>query len=367
MPRWFQRLIARFVKTGSSTPPGPNAGSKRKSSPEKFARKSSVRGPSGAVSGEGTAPGATPTTESDDFPTVVEGIGNLDMVERARAKLEERERQLLLRIGKRIVSRKFDLPQLPSTTLRVMEMAAAPEMDVPAIVDQISSDLTLSGEFLRVANSALFAGSVPTETLHDAIVRLGRRTLRSVVLSISMRGAILDNRALLHYAEEVWRQSYSVGLMARIVAKFKGIDPEHGFLLGLMHDVGKVSLLSDLSKELDKAGDLSAALVGTVFSRFHEVAGEAMARAWTLSEELCAVAGQHHKFERNEGYAESAALVSIAHKMDLYLSMGAETDYHALSRSAEMKVLGLGDTACKELLFEAMKEFRGLGREAAAA
>jgi HD-like signal output (HDOD) protein len=311
--------------------------------------------------------GESDAADEAEFPTGVDGVGNLDTVERARARLEERERELLERIGARIASRKFELPQLPATALSVMEMAARTETDIDTIVETIAADPTLSGEFLRVANSVLFAGAVPTETLQAAVVRLGRRTIRSVTLSISMRGAIMKNKALVHYAEEVWRQSYSVAVLARVVSVRIGIEPEHGFLLGLMHDVGKVSLLSDLGKELQKSTDLSAALVGRVFAQFHELAGEAMARSWGLSDEVVSVAGQHHQFDRNLEHRRSAAMVCLAHKMDLFLSMGAESNFHALWRSPEMEALGLSEEECHQLLRDGITAFRDVGSPASAA
>lgn len=362
---WFGRLFAGlFSSSGRSSGSTRRARGARRAPSRRPAAQAGTQVPvSGtniapALPTGGRAPAGEPSeADPDAFPVQLGGVGNLDAVRAARAGLQDRERKLFVRIGERILARKFDLPQLPSTTMVVMEMASQPETDVEAIVEAISADPTLSGEFLRVANSALFAGAVPTETLHDAIVRLGRRTVRSVTLSISMRGMILKNRGILNYAEEVWRQARSVAVISRSLAKQVSMDPEHGYLLGLMHDVGKVSLLSDLSRELDKAGDLSSALVGGVFARFHEPAGEALARAWGLSDEVASVAGNHHKFERNEEHTQAAALVSLAHRMDLFLSMGAEREYYALHRSPEMDALAIDEARRSALLTETARTF----------
>jgi putative nucleotidyltransferase with HDIG domain len=180
----------------------------------------------------------------------------------------------------------------------------------------------LSSELLRTANSVLYASEEPVDTLHAAIVRIGLRSLRSMIFSVSMRGTILRSGPLSDYAEDVWRQAHSVATIARAIAPVISVDPEKAFLLGLLHDIGKISLLAMLSREVKDQRQCTAALVGRVFQAYHQEAGAAMARKWRLPAEFVSVAGCHHAWEQNADFTRSAALAHVAHHIDLAFTLG---------------------------------------------
>ena len=72
------------------------------------------------------------------------------------------------------------MPQLPSTNLAAIEVASDPSADVAELVELISSDPLLCSELLKTANSVLYATHVPAESMHDAVMRIGLRALRSL-------------------------------------------------------------------------------------------------------------------------------------------------------------------------------------------
>ena len=235
--------------------------------------------------------------------------------------LEGPEEEILWTIARRIESGRLDLPTLPSTSMAVIELANNPSVEFQQLVTQISMDPVLSSELLRTANSVLYASEEPVDTLHSAVVRIGLRALRSMIFSVSMRGTILRAGTFAEYAEDVWRQSYSVATLAREIAPVVGIDPEKAFLLGLLQDIGKISLLAMLSKAVKNPRDCTANLVGHVFQVFHQEAGAAMARKWKLPKEFSSVAGCHHQWESNKEHTRSAALANLAYHLDLALSL----------------------------------------------
>jgi putative nucleotidyltransferase with HDIG domain len=255
--------------------------------------------------------------------------------------LAEREQQLLARVGLRVERRQIELPQLPSTSLGALDLCARPHVEISDIVALIERDPVLSSELLRISNSVLYAAHEPAHTLQDAVVRVGLRTLRSMLYSVSVRGAILGDRSLAAYAEEVWRQASSCGAIARALAKPLRIEAERAYLIGLLHDVGKLPLLAMLRKAVTKESEVTPALVGRMFRQYHEEAGAALARAWRLPEELIEVAGRHHDFASHGEHAAAAALASLVHKLDLFLALGAEQDFRGLLHAPELEALGV--------------------------
>lgn len=300
-----------------------------------------------------------PGSPQEPKSLVSSGVGNLDNRALHRARLRERESEIMFRVSDRLEAGKYSLPQLPSTSVQAMDMAANPSAELAGIVELIETDPVLCGELLKTANSVMFGARVQVESLRDAVMRVGLKALRSMILAVSMRGAILQARTLQAYSEEVWRQARSIGAIARALAPHFAIDPEKAFLLGLLHDAGKVALLAILDKEAKSQSEVSPALIGRVFYELHERAGAHVATAWNLSDELISVANRHHDFEGNEDFPRSAAFASLAHKIDLYFSLEDEEAYRKICEAPEMDYLGIPEDRRREIVNVAAVAYGG--------
>ncbi|MEW6072811.1 MAG: HDOD domain-containing protein [Planctomycetota bacterium] len=342
MPSWLHKLL------GLRPPPRPGPPERRR-----------APRPAAASSAPGAAePGAFPAAPADP--------SHADAPHHLRHGPRPGEVDLMRRVQSRIEEGRFVLPELPSTSMALFDLASRPSADLLEVAAKIEADPVLASELLREANSALVGARVPADTLQDAIARLGLRRLRSLILALSVRGLVLGGKGLRQHAAEVWRQAYAVGSIARVLAPHVGMDRERAFLLGLLHDVGKIPILHLLSGELGTLDDATVALVGRLYLRFHERVGEGMARTWKLPPEVVAVAGRHHDFRGNTEFPAGAALCSLAHKMDLFLSLGAEREYRALAQGEEMAVLGLADHRRPVALQSVLAAWRELTPRAAA-
>jgi HD-like signal output (HDOD) protein len=277
-------------------------------------------------------------------------VGHLDDQANLSVVLEGADEDLMFNIERRIQRGRFQLPQLPSTSMAAIEMTNHPSTDIAELSTMISADPLLCSELLKTANSVLYAAHVPAETLHEAIMRVGMRTLRSLIFSVSMRGVILKGHGLNEYAEEVWRQALSIAAIARAIAKECQIEPEKAFMIGLLQDVGKIALLTMLREEVRTRGEVNPALVGKLFHKYHERAGQAMGAAWRLPAELTSVAGGHHDYHSNPDFPESAAFACLSHKLDLFLSLGDEEAFLELARSDMMDFLRIPGEARMRIL-----------------
>jgi putative nucleotidyltransferase with HDIG domain len=288
------------------------------------------------------------------FPSRV-GKGNLDETHRGTA--EERAESILTQLGERIARGGLDVPTLPQSSLVVLDITSNVSVPVQKITDAIERDPVLSSELVRTANSVTFAGAAPAETLRQAVIRLGVRNLRSAVIGYSMKVVLSRTGGIAEFAKEIWRQSNSMGRIARTIASMSGRDPDKAFLLGLVHDIGKVPILDQIGRIAESRSDVTRMLIGQAFSRYHESLGAIIAKEWKLPEEIVAVAECHHDFRKNERFPDSAALVSFAHRLDLHLSLGGERDYWKLMEAEEAKQLGISAATCRQILQRALEEF----------
>jgi len=294
------------------------------------------------------------------------GLENPDS-QAAEAKLAPAERELLDRVSARIDSGRFELPHLPATSMALLRLTRKRGVDIERLVELIHSDPVLASELLRTANSVLYATTMPAETLEAAVMRIGLDGLRTLVLSVSVKSTVLRLGELESFSQEVWRQAFSVARIARAIGPQVRIEKDRAFLMGLLHDIGKIALLAMLAREQRAGEKVGPALVGRVFYVHHERAGALLCEKWKLDEEMISVAGNHHRFATNEAHGRSAALVSLAHKLDLHLGTGDQGSLRELLVAPELDALGLDPEGRESLLDQARRAFQEGQAEAEAA
>ena len=135
-----------------------------------------------------------------------------------------------------------DLPTIPDVVLRLERHLADPDCDLGQAAKMISLDPTLASRVIRSANSPLFGGSKPTDSLQAALLRLGTRGARDVVLTVGVIAALPKLPPPLD-ARGFWTAGLATGLFARHLARDLGHpDEEQAYLAGLVHGLGEAIL-----------------------------------------------------------------------------------------------------------------------------
>lgn len=271
-----------------------------------------------------------------------QNLRNPDFFATSETTLDPGEKELLARVQDAVNDSRYELPHLPSTHLTLLELTADPEADVVKVERMLSTDTVLAATLLRTANSALYGGSRKIDSMRGAILRIGLRGLRSLLYGQAMKSVIFRSKGLNAYAQEIWRQSCSVAAASRALAQHLHLDPDKTYLLGLLHDLGKVPLLAILRREAPDNFPFRPALVGTAFARHHQDVGCRLAATWDLPDEIVKVAGCHHEFWNNQDHPRSAALVNLAHRADLCLSSEPDTTLDTLAADRTWENLELG-------------------------
>ncbi len=196
-----------------------------------------------------------------------------------------------------------DLPPMPNVVARILQLLASPDCELKHLIDALSHDPALVARLIKVSNSSLYGGRHEIGGINQAIVRLGMRTTRSVVLAASTRALFpMDSsrRGLLGRA--LWEHAVQSGLAARRVAEFtRRADSDEAFAAGVLHDVGKVVILlnkpddyAEVERRLEQGAEESVKVEGEVLGFDHCRVGDLLLTNWSMPEALCAVARWHH-------------------------------------------------------------------------
>jgi putative nucleotidyltransferase with HDIG domain len=146
-----------------------------------------------------------------------------------------------------------NLPSLPTTVSKVLEVCNNPQTSPADLNHVISLDPVLVGRVLKLINSAYYGLGQQVTNLVRAIIMLGINTVKNLALSTAVMGNLSSRKYLQGLnMEGFWRHSLCVGVSAKILARRRGIDSkqlEEYFTAGLLHDIGKIPLNAVLSKE----------------------------------------------------------------------------------------------------------------------
>jgi putative nucleotidyltransferase with HDIG domain len=199
------------------------------------------------------------------------------------------------------IAERVKLPALPEVIARLLKMFDDPEITAAQVSEIINKDAALVTRLLRVANSAYYGGGGNVATVQQAIIKLGFRTTKAVVLSTGVYSSIGKSVPRDLDLRPFWQHSLEVAVAAMLFAE--DICPrqsEEAFVAGLLHDIGRVGLAVAFPDEFKKliAGQLggwTAQQEVSVFGVEHQELGAFLAGRWNFPESLQAAIRRHHE------------------------------------------------------------------------
>ena len=222
------------------------------------------------------------------------------------------------------VERLNSIPTVPAIIRPLLFYLERPvdQVEVQRIVDLVSCDEAISAQCLRVANSALYFRSREVRTVHGAIVVLGVRQVREILLSCSLLN-LLPKQNWVIDPLVFWEHSLGCGLVSRFCArKARFAEPERAYLAGLLHDLGELVNMTSFQEEFRAAAQLArseqiplhqAELSALGFT--HCDTGKILAEHWRLPEDITEVVEHHHDVQQAKLHPALVAMVSLSDQL----------------------------------------------------
>lgn len=213
------------------------------------------------------------------------------------------------------------LPAMPQILVRLIEHLQADDLGMPELAALISKDAGMTGKLLAVANSSAYHRNVRSANLEQSLMALGTDMIKTLVISDSVfqtfssfpHSGSTDLRAF-------WKNSLTAAVLAREAARaLDYAHPEEAYLAGLLHNVGRLALLSAAPKEYAfnftavDDDDLCAVEQRTL-QITHAEAGAWLIERWQLDSFLAdAVLYHHEPSERLEASHPLIRIVRLSH------------------------------------------------------
>ena len=198
---------------------------------------------------------------------------------------------------------KLVLPSLPDVAIKIRQMVDREDTSIEKVANLIQTDLAISAKLMKISNGALYHGMRPVESCQQAITRLGLHTTKNLVVSFVLRNLFnekIQQPLLTRHAKRLWEHSVEVGAIAQVLAEVTpGINPDEALLVGLLHDIGELVILSYAGKYQDVVAD-SQSLAHIIDELKGEIGG-AVLTEWDFSEAFITAAKEAENWCRDAG------------------------------------------------------------------
>lgn len=214
---------------------------------------------------------------------------------------------------------------LPPVAMKVLALLEDENLDVRDLSKVIEADASLTLKLLRVANSPLYATRSEIRTIHQAIITLGLNRLTNIVLGVSIFSKFLisSQKHAAELMEKFWWHASCTGMVAKSLSeKIQKYYKEAEFIGGLLHDIGKMTMLQYDSKKYQEVVDLvnekgmkDSDAEMEIFGLTHDEVGAEIARLWKLPIELQKIITCHTDPRSAGEYKELVAIVRLADEL----------------------------------------------------
>jgi len=273
-----------------------------------------------------------------------------------------------------------ELPSLPKIYVKFRKLIAR-KASFNEIVGLLKKDMAIAAEIIRRSNSAYYKGFVANKSLEQAVSRLGYNAIVQVVTELSFREFFtMKTEKFRSLIENLWKHSISCAYAAEFVSKLLKLDVKGDpFLMGLLHDIGKLVLLQiigDMERKRKFNDGLHPIMLVNILEDYHCQIGAKLLEKWKFDECYIYTALHHNspvqlpaagtKAEKDTAYRAELMAVQLASQIvnwmgyDILASGPADTDLNdaALIQHLNMQPVRIAET--KERVTQRMNEIQDL-------
>ena len=217
-------------------------------------------------------------------------------------------------LAKTIKENKLDIPMLPETAGKVVQLTQDSESDASQLSSLIQSDQTLAAHVMRVANSAAYSPNANMVSLQQAIARLGMQLISEIALAASINSEMFNAPGFEDHINYELKYSLASGLWAKEVARACRKNVEAAFLAGLLHDIGRPVAIQCATKFCKKLNiSLTREETLSLEQEFQRLIGIRVVQQWEMPTSVINVVSYFDQYEKpHSGQQQTMSVVGGA-------------------------------------------------------
>lgn len=225
------------------------------------------------------------------------------------------------------------LPKLSPMITQLLAQLSRRNCEIHQLVETVERDPMLSGQILRLANSAVFGRLRPVASVRHAVAMVGIGAMRKFVLTSSISNLFSHTKVPANFSIRRFNvHSVATATLLELLSEEVPFESTgDAFLAGLLHDIGKLLIAVSLPRQHEEILALLALTGSTLIEAERnvigidhaELSGMAISR-WELSEAIQRAACYHHQPEADAATERpgppKAGLSLGVHYADAYIN-----------------------------------------------
>jgi HD-like signal output (HDOD) protein len=206
---------------------------------------------------------------------------------------------LRLYLSQKVDKGTLDIPPFPAVAMKLRQLVSSGEYRMSDLAAVVKKDQALAAAMLRVANSVHFKrNGLEVSTVERAVATLGADEACRIAIAATLGNTVMQTSPLSILRQTIWRQSLTSAIIAESLAYYRRLNADHGFMAGLLHDIGRLVAVVGLENILIErkfSGNLTTQEWMDVVDSFHVQIGGLVATKWNLSALLRESIAHHHE------------------------------------------------------------------------
>jgi len=211
-----------------------------------------------------------------------------------------------------------EIPTMLTVATEIDRLTNDPNSSAEGVSNVIKNDPALTAKVLKIANSALFAGTQRIVSLNQAVARLGYGEIRRVTIAIAFLNSF---KSLFVDYEKFWIHSITTAYIAQKLNELSktNMPSDRLFTGALLHDIGILILdqyfttiykkIFDMS--INKKYDLSI-VEQKILGITHAEVGALLLKKWNVPDQITDIIYYHHQPQNSKIAQRDTKIVYLA-------------------------------------------------------
>lgn len=226
-----------------------------------------------------------------------------------------------------------DLPVLSAVATQSLDLLNDPMVTNRRLEELIRQDPSLTERVLRTANSPFYGARRPSNSISEAIFRVGLRQIHTILI-VAATGELFSAKDPV--IQTLWKHATVTALTCNFLAeRLKVAHREEAFISGMLHDVGQMVIYrqhpviyGQMMEESQRTQRQILELENERFQYFnHMTVGGLVIRKWGLSDCIAECARFHHELEREVPANLDLSIVPLASIVSLAENLVSNLGY----------------------------------------
>jgi putative nucleotidyltransferase with HDIG domain len=221
--------------------------------------------------------------------------------------------EVVTEIIQRFYKGKINLPVFPHIVKEVQTCLGGDSPSIEDLAVIVEKDIVISSKLISIANSPLYKGVDTVNSLNAALLRLGMKATQGVISAVAARNLFKsENKSLKQLLENLWMHSFATACLGkRLGEALKIKNTENIFLMGIIHDIGKMLLMKAIVDLFPEAPVAEPEIQRAIYE-IHTTFGAVLLKKLRFSNAFIQVAELHHWNRYPKGTDLELMIINLA-------------------------------------------------------